>query len=127
MMKKIVLISVSVLAFILSSCNKKYSYVEIVLEKGIFGGVDKKEREAKTIKAKNDTLAYLDAYQKFCISLKVSKDLQETYGEVYSTPLEFKLLNDKGDDIVYSMFFVTKDKKEKEIRIITTIRISIIM
>ncbi len=114
-MKKIVLISVSVLAFILSSCNKKYSYVEIVLEKGIFGGVDKKEKEAKTIKAKNDTLAYLDAYQKFCISLKVSKDLQETYGEVYSTPLEFKLLNDKGDDIVYSMFFVTKDKKEKEI------------
>lgn len=105
------------LAVVLTSCNsdKKYTYVEVILDKGIFGGVEKKEKEPKTIKAKNDTLAYLNAYQNFCISVKVNKDMQETYGETYSTPLEFKLLNDKGDDIVNSTFFVTRIEQEKMI------------
>jgi hypothetical protein len=102
-------------AVVLTSCDKKYTYVEIVLDKGIFGGVDKKEKEPKIIKAKNDTLAYLDAYQKFCISVKVNKDMKETYGETYSIPLEFKLLNDKGDNIVNSIFFATRAEQEKMI------------
>ena len=105
------------LAVVLTSCNsdKKYTYVEVVLEKGIFGGVDKKEKEPKIIRAKNDTLAYLEAYQSFCIAVKVNKDMQETYGEMPSTPLEFKLLNDNGENIVNSTFFVTKAEEEQKI------------
>lgn len=106
---------VFLLAVVLTSCDKKYTYIEVVLEKGIFSGVDEKEKEEKIIKAKNDTLAYLDAYQKFCISMKVNKDMQETYGETYSTPFEFKLLNDKGENIANSTFFVTKAEEEKKI------------
>ncbi|MDR1006850.1 MAG: hypothetical protein LBL74_08335 [Bacteroidales bacterium] len=106
------------LAIALTSCNsdKKYTYVEVVLEKGIAGMVDRKEKEPKIINAKNDTLAYLYAFQNFCISVKVHKDMQETYGDAYaSTPLEFKLLNEVGENIASSTFFITKAEKEKEI------------
>jgi len=106
---------VLLLAILLISCDKKYTYVEVVLEKGYFGGVDKKEKEPKIIKAKNDTLAYLEAFTTFCISIKVNRDMVEALGETYSTPLEFKLLNNKGENIVHSTFFVTKDEKEKKI------------
>jgi len=105
------------LAVALTSCNsdKKYTYIEVVLDKGIFGGVEKKEKDSKIITAKNDTLAYLKAYEKFCIAVKVNKDMKETYGATYSTPLEFKLLNDRGEDIVNSIFFVTQAEQEEKI------------
>lgn len=102
---------------LLTSCDfkKNYKYVEIDEEVSIFGGTEKKEKEPKIIKANSDSAAYLDAFQSFCISLKVNKDMKQSIGKVYSTPLKFKLLNDQDQDITNSVFFPTKEKREKEI------------
>ena len=100
---------------IFQSCNKTYNYIEIVNEESIFGGSDIKEKDPKIIKAKNDSAAYLSAYQTFCISQKVSKDMQEAMGIIHSVPLRFKLINDKGEEISNSVFFANKEKLEKEI------------
>jgi len=104
-------------AIAFSSCDNKksYKYIEVVEEDGLLGGTNTKEKEPKEIKAPNDSAAYLDAYQSFCISKKVNRDMQASLGKVYSTPLKFKLLNEKGQDIAYSVLFSDKDKKEKEI------------
>ncbi len=106
------------LAFTLYSCDNKkaYKYVEVVQEESILGGINTKEKEAKKIKAADDSSAYLQAYQDFCISLKVSKDMQTSLGKTYSIPSSFKLYNDKGVEISNSVFFVEKDKRKKEIQ-----------
>lgn len=101
----------------LYSCDNKktYKYVEVVQEESILGGTDTKEKEAKSIKAADDSSAYLEAYQNFCISTKVNKDMQASLGKTYSVPKSFKLYNDKGVEISNSVFFADKDKREKEI------------
>lgn len=111
------IIAVLILLSAFTSCeNKKsYKYVEVVEEEGLFGGSDTKEKDPKTIKAATDSAAYLEAYQSFCISLKVDKDMKQSLGKVYSTPTKFKLYNDKGSEITNTVFFADKDKREKEI------------
>lgn len=115
-MKKINLIPVLLLALLLSSCNKKYSYIEVILDEDVFGEVSIKEKDAVIISAKNDTLAYLEAYQKFIISEQVNESLKERIGKTFTTPIEFKLLNDKGENIANTTFFSTKHEKEEEIK-----------
>lgn len=101
--------------FFLTSCDKSYKYVEKVSEESIFGGTDIKEKDEIIIKAKNDSTAYLEAFKKFCISVKVNKDMAQSMGKTYSIPLSFKLLNDKGEDITNTTFFASKAQREKEI------------
>ena len=100
---------------LLSSCDKSYKYVETVQEVSILGGTDTKDSKEKIIKAPNDSTAYLEAYKKFCISSKVSKDMKQSLGETFSTPLSFKLYNDKEEDITNTTLFVSRVKQEKEI------------
>jgi hypothetical protein len=111
------LLELFLIVTILQACdnNKSYKYVEITGEQDVFGGIEKKEKEAKIIKASSDSAAYLDAFQSFCISLKVNMDMKQTLGTVYSTPVKFKLLNDKGEDIAKTVYFIDKERKEKEI------------
>jgi hypothetical protein len=111
------ILAILILLFFLTSCDRKksYKYVEIVDEEGLFGGTTTKEKDPETIKAASDSTAYLEAYQSFCISLKVNRDMKQSFGTVYSTPKDFKLYNDKGDDIRNTIFFSDKDKREKEI------------
>lgn len=57
-----------------SSCNKSYKYVETVKEKSLFSNsYNEKEEEPKTISSKNDSLAYLEAYQNFAFLKKFIK------------------------------------------------------
>lgn len=115
-MKRLIF-STLILSAVFASCDSKknYKYVEVVQEEGVFGGVDIKEKDTKAIKAATDSTAYLEAYKNFCIAVKVNKDMKLSLGKVYSTPLKFKLLNDKGIDIANTILFTTKDQKEKEI------------
>jgi len=113
-MKK--LIGLLFIAISMTSCMNKYEYVEIVEETLIFGGVETKEKETKIIRANSDSAAYLEAYKNFCISLKVNNDMKQSLGSTYSTPIDFKLLNDKGIDVSKTIFFDSKDKRENEIR-----------
>lgn len=110
--KSLVLLLILVL---LSSCDKSYKYVETVQEESILGGTDIKDSEEKIIKAPNDSTAYLEAYTKFCISSKISKDMKQSLGETFSTPLSFKLYNDKEEDITNTTLFISRAKQEKEI------------
>lgn len=111
---------ISLLAIVLSvaSCSpdKTYSYVETVKEPSLFGSYySSKEKDEVIIKAKHDTLAYLEAYQKFVISQKVYNDMKATYGaEHLSIPESFSLTDANGNDIS-DIFFISRALKEKEI------------
>lgn len=114
-MKKYRLLIVILTCTLYSCVDKQYKYVEIVNEVGVFGSTTRKEKEAEKISAPNDSAAYLEAYLKFCISKKVHKDMGEALSQTFTTPLEFKLFNDKGEDITYSVSFPTKQAEEKRI------------
>lgn len=109
--------AIFILILLFTSCDNKknYKYVEIVNEEGILGGTTTIENDPKIIHAATDSAAYLEAYQNYCISLKVNRDMKQSLGTVSSTPTDFKLYNDKGTDIKNSVFFAGKDIQEKEI------------
>ncbi len=115
-MKKIILL-ISLITLI--SCNKTYTYIEVVSEKSVLGN-DLREEEPIKIKAKNDTLAYIKAYKNFLISRKAlrmtSKILEEKgLSKEYSkTLVSFKLFNPDGIDIS-EISFNTKDATKKHI------------
>lgn len=99
---------------ILSACNmqvkKNYKYVESVL-----GGSSIKEKEEKTISAFSDSAAYLEAYEKYCISLKVYNDMRkEGMGQYLDIPIGFKLYNSDGEDIT-DIYFNSKLTEEEAI------------
>lgn len=97
--------------------NKRYKYVEVVEEEGIFGEKNIKEKESITIEATTDSVAYLEAFQNFCISLKVNRDMKKSMGNVYSTPKDFKLYNENDSEITNTISFIDKGKLEKEIEV----------
>lgn len=103
------------LVTVLSACEKSYKYVQKDIEESILGGTDIKERKEEIIKAKEDSTAYLEAFKKFCISVKVNKDIAQSMGKTYSTPLSFKLINDKGEDITNTTLFINRSEREKAI------------
>lgn len=102
----------------LASCNKgrSYKYVEVIEDESLFGGTTIKDKDPKTIYASTDSAAYVQAYKDFCISLLANKEMKASIGKVYSTPLKFKLYNDKGIEITNIVFFADKGKTEKEIK-----------
>lgn len=116
-MKKIV--SLFLLVFLMISCNlknKNYKYIEVAEEEGLMGGTERKEQEPKIIEAESDSIAYLEAYTKFCIAQKVSNDMKTSMGSSATTPIEFKLFNEKEEDITNLVSFKDKEIKEKEIK-----------
>lgn len=115
MIKKILIFIFSLLAFTSCENKKSYEYVEVINEESFFGGTDLKEKEAEIIKATNDSSAYLEAFQRFCISVKVNNDMKTSLGKTFSTPKNFKLYDDKGNDIS-SISFPNKYIREKEIQ-----------
>ncbi|MBQ8655519.1 MAG: hypothetical protein IJ527_00410 [Prevotella sp.] len=100
-------------ALTLTACNKKYKYVETVQEKSILSGSTIQEKESKEISAPSDSAAYLDAFQKFCISLKVYNDMQKKgMADYLDVPLGFKLYNNKGEDITDIVFYTKAEQME---------------
>lgn len=96
-MKKILLLAVIV---ILGSCNKTYKYVETVKEKSLFGNsYEEKDDEPETISAPNDSIAYLEAYEKFCISVKARLEVKKQIGETFSIPTHFTLYNSENEEV----------------------------
>jgi hypothetical protein len=105
-----------IIAFTFSSCNKQYQYIEVTEDLSINGTKEIQEKEPKYLTAANDSTAYIRAYEKFCISLQVHKDVYKSIGTAYSTPLRFKLLNSDGEDITNSVNFSDKIKIENVIQ-----------
>ena len=113
-MKKLILLSLIVILF--TSCQKNYKYVEVIERENGFGGFDILEEKEEILKFKNDSIAYIEAFRKFCISLKVEKEMKENYNFPYSKLIEFKLYNNKGEDITNEIDFPNKVNLENEIR-----------
>ena len=79
----------------------------------MFGGTKVAIKEEIKIRARSDTAAYLEAYQKFCISQAVYQGMKQRYGmpELLDTPMGFRLYNSKGADITKIEF---KSRIEQE-------------
>ena len=83
----------------LSSCNDKYTYVETVKEKS-FDGEYSIEKKEEIFSAANDSIAFIEAYKKFCISIEVANKMKEKIGNnLYSTPMNFTLYDKNGNKI----------------------------
>lgn len=118
-MKKLLLI-VAIAASLFSGCQKKYQYVEEVIEHSILGGIKESTKEPENIKAANDTIAYINAYRKYCISQSVYQRMaNEGYGEYLDIPIGFKLYNSDGEDIT-NIYFTTRTKQEEKIASLLT-------
>lgn len=101
-MKK--LFGIALIAVFFVSCSKKYDYTEIRID----------GNKEVVIKAKNDSMAYLEAYKKFCILLYAESKTRESVPG-YSSVIGFKLF-DKNGKIVKAPFSVeSKIQHEKDI------------
>lgn len=67
---------------LLTACEKKYKYVEIVKEQSFLNGTSIKEKNEDIISAPSDSAAYIDAFTSFCISQKVYYDMKKKDGEI---------------------------------------------
>ena len=94
----------------LISCSKKYEYTEFVRDHSVDSvyPVD----TILIIKAKDDSSAYLKAFEKFCISQKKNMDLFDVTAIIEPTPDSFTLINPKGEEISNISFFSKVKKKE---------------
>ena len=100
---------------LLTACNKKYRYVEIVQEQSDLGGSSETEKNEKTISASSDSAAYIEAFSKFCISQKVYSDMRKKgMADNLAIPIGFKLYNSEGVDIS-DIVFASKKQKEDEL------------
>lgn len=98
------------LVLFLSGCNKSYKYVETVNEKSLLGNTyNEKDEEPVIINAKNDSLAYLKAYNKFCISQKVYIEMQKAGMVDVNVPLRFSLYDSNNNEILISVEQSTLD------------------
>ncbi len=98
---------------LLVSCNKKYTYIETVVEHDIFDRTSINTKEAKKIYAKNDSIAYMKAYETFCISIRVYEHMKEKGASYVDAPIDFNLYDNKGRDIS-EIQFMTKETGENE-------------
>ena len=94
--------------------NKKYSYIVKVEEVGLLGGTSVELKEPEEILAPSDSVAYIEAFQKFVISQKVYSDMKEAGARYGARPISFSLYNSKGADIT-DVYFESKYAKENEI------------
>lgn len=115
-MKKTLLFLLSIT--LISSCeqSKKYEYIEIGQKESLFGGTENDEKDIKIIHAKTDSIAYLEAYQIFCISEKISKDMKEAIGATGTTPTDFKLIDEQGNNIALIISFEKMDSLKNKVR-----------
>lgn len=113
-MKKVIMLYLLVImAF--TSCKKTYTYVEVVNRTDILGNNDIALKEEETIRSRSDTSAYLEAYKRFCISLKAYSIMEEQGSNNYlDKPLDFRLLNSNQEDIS-NISFLTKSDEENRI------------
>lgn len=109
-----------ILLVICSSCvkYKNYEYIEVVEENSITT-----EKTPEKISALSDSIAYLQAFRKFCISYVLyqnsiiesmkSDNVRSVY--VSPKPIIFKLCNEDGEDICHTVSFITKEQEEYKI------------
>lgn len=98
-MKKYLLLILITVFFVSCTSKKKYTYVQINKEKAIIGNsYDEKKAEPVVIEAENDSIAWMEANQKFYISQAVSQKTNSGF----TIPVYFELYNDKNELILFT-------------------------
>ncbi|MFN8288581.1 MAG: hypothetical protein U0V74_17630 [Chitinophagales bacterium] len=114
-----VLLPVLVMTLLLTACNgnkeRVYKYIEVTEMESPLGGVETDYKPEQEIKAESDSAAYLQGFQKFCLAVRVYGEIQTKTGAAVAKPSRFKLMDDKGTDLVPTLSFAGKDEREKEI------------
>ena len=112
-MKKLLFFIAALL--LLSSCNKRYTYVEVIREPQLFGGTRVAVKDEVKIRARSDTAAYLEAYEKFCISRAVYSGMLQRFGrpDLQEVPIGFRLYNSRDVDITDIMFTTRLEQEQK--------------
>ena len=100
----------------LASCDKSYKYVEIIDEKSMFDdSYESKQEEPEQITAKNDSIAYIKAFEKFCISVKVWRDMAKKGMVLATVPKDFKIYNQYGKEVYVGISNKILDSIQSEI------------
>lgn len=81
------------------SCKKKYDYYEDVIENPYLEEPYKSIREKDPIRAKSDTIAYIEAYKRFLRAKLVYDGLQKDDPGNHTEPIRFHLIAPNGIDI----------------------------
>ena len=91
----------------------QYIYVEKRLDTSSISK-DKMKEERDTIFAENDSLAYVYAYRKFCISQEVVNKVEKETGILPYSPISFSLYDDKGNAVLVKISNETLASIRKE-------------
>lgn len=112
-MRKIIILIFVLL--VTTACTKRYTYVEIVRKHQLYGGTRVAAKEEIVIRAKSDTTAYLEAYEKYCISLAVYYGMKERYGmsDLLDCPIGFRLYDSDNIDITDIQFASKSEQKQQ--------------
>lgn len=97
-MKKVLFLSI--FCIILCSCTKRYKYVEKYVTQEILLSDNYKEleKDPQDIIASNDSIAYVNAYKKFCTSKKKATNSRKNGVKDIEMPISFMLYN--GDGVI---------------------------
>ncbi len=84
----------------ITGCNKKYTYVEEIIDKGVLGDLNERTtKEPKTIWAKSDTAAYLEAFELFSENQYIYDKAVADGLYWWDVPVGFHLYTSDGIDI----------------------------
>lgn len=110
-MKKAVLIPF-LIAFVSCDNKQNYQYIENIKEMGSHNKVVVNKKEYN-IRAKNDTLAYIEAYAKFKVSQKIMHELKVGGSMDPKEVISFQLFNSEGKNIT-AINFNTKEAQQRK-------------
>jgi hypothetical protein len=124
-MKKLIL-GLILLTGVLMSCKKphykSYKYLEIREEENIFGESEIKEEKAKSVMAENDSIASIMVFKNYCTYVLVYQEMQKSLKMKVSKPVDFKLINDKGEEVLTSIYTHQESEMQKCITILDEIQ-----
>jgi len=105
------------ICLLLTGCVKKYTYTEVSLTRNGFD-ISSKSINEKTITAKNDSDAYIQAYTSFIITQTINSKMNRTAGSnILDSISNFNLVNSDGVNIRYTIKLKNQPKLENAIRI----------
>ena len=106
--------SFSLLFFSCGERSLEYKYVVTAMQTHI-STTSPKEQKPLLITAISDSDAYIKAYVYFCTAKKLYNIEFQKSGALSGKPLSFKLLNPESIDIVPTVSFVNKERRDKHI------------
>ena len=105
------------------SCDnsKSYKYIQICEDEAVGSGKKTIEEKAEPLNSLNDSTAYYDALSRFHIAVKVYGDMKNSGVNYTKTPLKFRVLNTKNEDITLRWVGLNKALEDTIIKRILTL------